>query len=733
MMKKFWKPGAIAPGVEIERDNKAELDAEVIVYNPRRNLSLKQQRILLPIYGSRREILYALERYRTVIVVGETGSGKTTQIPQYLHEAGWTAGNRAVVCTQPRRIACTTVATRVAAEMNAELGEEVGYSIRFDDCSQPYRTKIKYVTDGMLIRECMSDPLLTRYSVVMVDEAHERSLATDIVLGLLRKILKKRSDLRVIISSATLDAKTFQKFFELNSKEVNDKKMEERKKATKPKKRSRWGPAIVPEPEKKDPATTRIVSIEGRVFPVQVMYAKQPVKNYVQAVVDTVLYLHTRRGGREEGDILVFLTGKQEIDQAYELLRNAPRDLLIMRLYGGMQGKDQQRVFRPAPRGCRKTVLSTNIAETSVTIDNIVYVVDCGYVKLPSYDPRTNISQLHVTPVSKAQAKQRAGRAGRMREGFCYRLYPEAAFNKLEARAIPEIQRTRLDSTVLQLKALGITDIMRFPYISPPPLLMLEDALELLFACGALDRHARLTRPVGEALAEIPLEPMQARMLVASEEYKCTEQALSIVAMVSVQSVFHMPRFNKQDAIRAHRGLSMREGDHLTLLNVYNSFLENGKDPEWCHENHLKYAPLKRANEIRRHLRRQLKARGMTIEELDENTDEAAVAIIKCILTGFFPNVAQLTNNGMYVTVRGGNRLGIASGSVLSGAGHRWVMYNEVVETAAGKQMREVTAIQPSWLTDVAPHYYKYTGVGTKDEEDKSQPKKAKVAYRRMF
>ncbi|GAB5365942.1 hypothetical protein AAMO2058_001101700 [Amorphochlora amoebiformis] len=703
-MKKFWKPGTVAPGVNIERDAKDD-DAGLLIYNPRKNLSLKQQKILLPIYGSRTQILYALEKYRTVIIVGQTGSGKTTQIPQYLHEAGWTAGNRCVVCTQPRRIAAITVAKRVAAELNCTVGEEVGYSIRFDDCYDPLRTKINYVTDGMLIRQMMSDPLLTRYSVVMVDEAHERTLNTDIILGLLRKVQKKRKDLRVVISSATLDARAFKRFFDTN-KNVH----------------------------KPHQDTATILSVQGRCYPVDVMYAKHPVRNYLQAAVDTVIYIHTRR---RPGDILVFLTGSTEIDQAYELLRSAPRELIVMRLYGGMHSKDQQRVFRPSPSSKRKVVLATNIAETSVTIEGIGYVIDTGFVKLPAYDPQAQISTLHVTPVSKAQARQRAGRAGRVRDGVCYRLYTEDTFRNLPSKTVPEIQRTRLDTMVLQLKSLGISDVVHFPFLSPPPARLLEDAVELLFACKALDRHGRLTPGIGESLAELPVNPMIARMLVAAGENGCAEQILSIAAMLCVRSPYVVPRYHRDDARAAHRALAMREGDHLTLLNIYNQFLDSGKDAEWCKENHLRYAALRRANEIRRQLRRAIKRRGIPIQELDQNSDEATVTLIKTILTAFFPNVAQLSNQGDYITVRGGQRLVPSRHSALYGSGHRWVFYHDVVETIHGRQMNEVSAIQASWVTEVAPHYYKYTGVDSersqehKVVEERDSNPRAKI--RRLF
>lgn len=707
-VRKFWKPGTIAPGVNIERGS-AGVDGKgtLVIHNPRGNLSLRQQRLLLPIYGRRRQLLYALEKYRVVVIVGETGSGKTTQMPQYLDEAGWTAGGRAVVCTQPRRIAAVTVARRVAAEMGATLGREVGYSVRFDDMSNPRLTRIKYATDGALVRECMSDPLLSRYSVVMIDEAHERSLATEILLGLLRKIRRRRPELRVIVASATLDARRYKRFFD-----------------------SGMGGGQVD--------TSIIISVEGRCHPVDAMYSRAPVRDYVSAACDTALFIHERK---PPGDILVFLTGRDDIESAYDRLRDAPRSLAVTRLYGGLSAREQERALRRAPAGCRKIILATNIAETSVTIEGVVYVVDCGFVKTPSYDPDSGLSRLHITPISRAQARQRAGRAGRVRAGACYRLFPEKAFRSLAARAAPEIQRTRLTSLVLQLKALGVDNLMGFHFLSPPPVELMADALELLFACGALDEQARLTEPVGTTMAEMPVDPCLARMLIASGPLACAEEALSVAAMLSVQSPFIRPRMYRAEADAAHRGFRAKEGDHLTLLRIYDGFTLGGKESAWCEANKLDFRALRRAGQIRRQLRRLLKRFGVrmaSIADADLDSDAAAVALIKCVLSGYFTNVAQLGREGTYRTVRGGFALGVHPESGMRGSGHRWVMFHEVVDTARGRDMREVTAIRPAWLSEIAPHYYKYTGVdATRSAESRADSGQQTTAdgrkFRRLF
>jgi ATP-dependent RNA helicase DDX35 len=517
----FWKPGTIAPGSDIEAtqlDRETEKEANVVVYNKHENLSINAQRARLPIFQNKIHILYLLENYPTVIIVGSTGCGKTTQIPQYLHENGWTVGGRCIACTQPRRVAATSVAARVAYEMGVKLGEEVGYSVRFDDCSDPEKTRIKYLTDGMLLREMMLDPLLTKYSVVMLDEAHERSLYTDILIGLIKKVQKKRRDLRVIVSSATVDAEEFKEFFTTSNNWVN--------------------------PSLKE--NVAILSIEGRQYPVDIYYTSSPVSDYLQAALNTVFEIHLKE---PPGDILVFLTGQEEIESLVKKIKeknamyqNRELGLKVLPLYAGLSMEQQLKPFRPAPPKTRKVIVATNIAETSVTIDGIVYVIDCGFVKIRAYNPKTGMESLVVVPCSQSSCNQRAGRAGRVKAGKCFRLFTEESFHSLPPKPIPEMQRSNLAMVVLQLKAMGIDNVLYFDFMSPPPAEAMIRALELLYALGALDDSAKLTSTFGVKMAEFPTDPQMSKMLLSSGEFGCSEEILTIAAMLSIQSAWVFPK-----------------------------------------------------------------------------------------------------------------------------------------------------------------------------------------------
>ncbi|KAI8051129.1 P-loop containing nucleoside triphosphate hydrolase protein [Syncephalis plumigaleata] len=436
-------------------------------------------------------------------------------MPQYLHEAGWSDGGRVIACTQPRRIAATSVAERVADEMRVKIGQEVGYTVRFDECYDPQRTRIRYMTDGVLFREAMQDPLLSKYSVIMVDEAHERSLYTDMLLGLLKRIQKQRPELRVIISSATMDADAFVRFF--NTNQTGD--------------------------EKYDDAVA--ISLEGRMHPVDIQYLEQPCENYLDEAVRTVMTIHAKE---LPGDILVFLTGRDEVDHVVaritQLAAGIPRgDLRLdaLPIYAGLPLERQMAVFESAGYNTRKVIVATNVAEASLTIDGIVYVVDCGFVKIKAYNPDTGMDRLVITPVSQASAQQRAGRAGRVRPGKAFRLYTEASFNSLATHSVPEMQRTELSSVLLQLKAMGIDNVLRFDYMTPPPTQLMVRALELLYSLQALDDYARLSVPLGMQMAECPLDPMLSKILLDAHTFSCGEEMLTIAAMASVQNVFTSP------------------------------------------------------------------------------------------------------------------------------------------------------------------------------------------------
>lgn len=677
---RFWKPDSEKPGggITTERPVNGDDTADTAIYNPNSSLSMNLQRQRLPIFMHRTNILYLLEKYETVIIVGETGCGKSTQIPQYLHESGWTSEKWKICITQPRRVAVVTVATRVAEERGSFIGEEVGYSIRFDDCCNPQTTRVKFLTDGVLLRETMSDPLLSQYSVIMLDEAHERTLHTDIMIGLLKKIKKKRKDLRIIVSSATLDAEMFKDFF--NSNITNDKSKD----------------------------TAAILSVKGRSYPGDIHYTLSPVPDYLKTTVDTVMGIHKEE---PHGDILAFVTGQDEVEsvvsQLIERARSLPKGsqyLKVLPMYGGLPHAEQMLVFKPTPHNTRKVVVATNIAEASITINGIVYVIDCGYVKLRAYSPKVGVESLLVVPVSQASANQRAGRAGRVRSGKVYRLYTEHDFLALNPATVPEMQRCNMASVLLQLKCLGIDNILRFNFPARPPAQSMIRGLELLYALGALDKHGKLVDPLGTNMAEFPSDPMIAKMLLSSGEFECSEEILSIAAMLQIQNIFLSPSKQKAAADNAKRKFSVYEGDHITLLNVYEAFLKCNKSSRWCHEHFLNYKGLSRAVKIREQFKKLLLQFKVPLISCDGDID----SICQCIVSGFFANAARLHPSGSYRTVRDDHPLYIHPTSVLyTEAPPQWVVYHEVLQTSK-EYMRDVTKIDPSWLYKLAPQYYEF-------------------------
>ncbi|CAL2261904.1 unnamed protein product [Prunus armeniaca] len=512
---------------------------------------LQDDRKTLPIYTYRDQLLEAVENHQVLVIVGETGSGKTTQIPQYLHEAGYTKRGK-IGCTQPRRVAAMSVAARVSQEMGVKLGHEVGYSIRFEDCTSE-KTVLKYMTDGMLLREFLGEPDLASYSVVMVDEAHERTLSTDILFGLVKDIARFRPDLKLLISSATLDAEKFSDYFD----------------------------------------SAPIFKIPGRRYPVEIHYTKAPEADYLDAAIVTALQIHVTQ---PPGDILVFLTGQEEIETAEEILKHRTRglgtkiaELIICPIYANLPTELQGKIFEATPDGARKVVLATNIAETSLTIDGIKYVIDPGFCKMKSYNPRTGMESLLVTPISKASAMQRAGRSGRTGPGKCFRLYTAYNYyNDLDDNTVPEVQRTNLANVVLTLKSLGIHDLLHFDFMDPPPSEALLKALELLFALSALNKVGELTK-VGRRMAEFPLDPMLSKMIVASDKYKCSDEVISIAAMLSIgNSIFYRPKDKQVHADNARLNFHTGNvGDHIALLKVYNSWKETNFSTQWCYENYI--------------------------------------------------------------------------------------------------------------------------------------------------
>ena len=633
---------------------------------------IKHSRESLPIFTYREELLAAIRDYQVLVIVGETGSGKTTQIPQYLHEIGYTKFGK-VGCTQPRRVAAMSVAARVAQEMDVKLGNEVGYSIRFEDYSSD-KTVIKYMTDGILLRELLTEPELKSYSVLIIDEAHERTLHTDIIFGLIKDIAKYRKDLKILISSATLDAEKFRDYFD----------------------------------------NAPIFKIPGRRFPVDLFYTKAPEADYIEAAVVTILQIHVTQP--MPGDILVFLTGQEEIEMAHDMLMQRTKglgkkigELRVLDIYAALPSEMQAKIFEPTPPGSRKVILATNIAETSLTINGIVYVIDSGLVKQTSFNPRTGMESLVVTPVSKASANQRAGRAGRVGPGKCFRLYTSWSYqHELDSDNIPEIQRTNLSSIVLMLKSLGINDLIHFDFIDPPPPENLIRALEQLYALGALNNDGDLTK-LGRRMAEFPVDPQLAKSIISSEHYKCVDQVISIAAMLSVGSgIFYRPKDSTVQADKNKNAFYRPGGDHFTLLTVFNQWKENNFSGLWCKENFIQRRSMKRARDIKEQL--VALCERVEIDYTDEGVsvenEETSVNVRKAIASGYFYNCAKLSKDGSYKTVKNNHTVHIHPSSSLFKETPRWVIYHELVFTTK-EYMRDVLEINPEWLMEVAPHYYK--------------------------
>lgn len=631
----------------------------------------------LPVYQLRESFLKSIDQNQVLIVVGETGSGKTTQLPQFLYEEGYSKSKNSntplkIGCTQPRRVAATSVATRVAEEVGCVLGEEVGYSIRFEDVTSE-KTAIKYVTDGMLLREFMTDPLLSSYSALMIDEAHERTVSTEIVLTLLKDIIKERKDLKLIIASATINASKFSDYFD----------------------------------------GAPIFNIPGRRFPVDICYTKNPEANYIQAAITTVFQIHLKED--VPGDILVFLTGQEEIETMEETLNDACqklgdliKNMIVAPIYANMPPKLQQRIFEPTPPHSRKVILATNIAETSITIDGVRYVIDPGYVKENVFNPSTGMESLVAVPCSRASADQRAGRAGRVGPGKCYRLYTKWSFyNELQPSPTPEILRVNLSTVVLLLLSMGITDLVHFDFMDPPNSQTLVKSLELLYALGALNAKGELTK-TGRKMAEFPMDPMYCKSLLVSSDFGVTAEILSIMAMLAESgSLFYRPKDKREQADKRKEFFSHEAGDHLALLNVWEQWAESGYSNIWCEDNFLQYRTLKRAKDVRMQLERLCHKIGIEVAPCEDATNRTT-KIQKALLSGFFPNVARLSKLGTsYVLLKKKNSVYLhpSSGLFPVKPPPRLVMYHELVMTSK-EYMRNCMKIEEKWIQELAQHYY---------------------------
>ncbi|PWN39844.1 P-loop containing nucleoside triphosphate hydrolase protein, partial [Ceraceosorus guamensis] len=715
-MSTFWKPGTAQPGSSADRIGASSEEAESAFQHASAinssSRSLQEERKALPIYEQKERILYAVQRYGVVVIVGQTGCGKTTQIPQYLLEAGWAPAHRAqsIVCTQPRRLSCLSISMRVSAEQGCSLGSQVGYAVPFERHYDARTTRIKYATHGTLFRELMSDPLLSAYSVVMIDEAHERNAFSDLLLILLKKIRRKRPSLRIIVSSATIDAQAFLNFF-LDKPYVGQERQAGGAQAA----------AAAGAAAKTTAATTTtqrsnneevedgiILSLQGRTFPVEIAYAQEAVEDYVKASVEAVWQLHLAEA---RGDILVFLTGKEEIDACMQALADRqislPQGSLPLHLlpvHAGLSAQEQMALFDPTPRGGRRCLVATNIAEASVTLPGIRYVVDCGLVKMRLFDPESGTESLCILPISQASAAQRSGRAGRTSAGKALRLYTRSTFRSLAPHTSPELSRSDLTSVVLQLKSLGVDDLVRkFEWMWPAPSTrLLSCALQRCAVLGAMDAWARLT-PDGQKMAELPLDPIMGKLLLQSIRFQCSKEILSVIAMLSVSSPFIIPDEKRNDAAAYTSALLSRdkftaeEGDHLSLLNVYDAFVDpqvGASSRGFCKRNKLAFAALARAVSIRQQLQGWMKRLGWEREaRMGCEGDEGRLR--RCLVSALFENAARRMEDGGYRSIRAGQTLHIHPSSVLFDRipKSKYVIFQEVVQTNK-RYMRDVTVVE---------------------------------------
>ena len=648
----------------------------------------------LPITARKDDIVAAIRANQVVIIAGETGSGKTTQIPKMCLEAG--LGIEAKIgCTQPRRVAALSISRRIAEELNVNWGGAVGCKIRFDDRSSP-QTYIKLMTDGILLAETQGDPTLSEYNCLIIDEAHERSLNIDFLLGYLKGLLTRRSDLKLIITSATIDTATFSRAF-------ND---------------------------------APVIEVSGRVYPVEVVYApfdevseERGDVTYIDAAVRAAEQALCEPG---QGDILIFMPGERDIRETCDLLDGRfGREAEIIPLFGMLSAGDQQRVFVSSSR--RKIIVATNIAETSLTLPGIRYVIDSGLARISRYNPRTRTKRLPVEPVSQSSANQRKGRAGRVRDGVCIRLYSEADFTERPPYTQPEIQRANLAEVILHMKAFRLGDIETFPFVNPPPPSAIDGGYLLLQELGALDESRQLT-PLGESLSRLPIDPTLGRMLLQSQHEHATRELLIIAAGLSIQDPRERPLDRKDAAAAAHKRFLDPQSDFLTLLKIWDAVHDQweklrtqNQRRKFCQANFLSYLRMREWQDLHAQLHGALAELGRF--KLNESNADYA-AIHRSVLTGLLAHIATRKEKNVYQGV-GNRQLTLFPGSALfdrnekprphqpSAKDHHapkpvsiqqppWIVAGEIVETSQ-LFVRTVAGIDPLWIVQLAPHLCQVT------------------------
>jgi ATP-dependent helicase HrpA len=615
----------------------------------------------LPISGRRDELLEVIRDHQVVVVAGETGSGKTTQLPKLCLELG----RERIAHTQPRRLAARTVAARIAEELRVPLGREVGYAVRFHDRSRE-DTRIRLMTDGLLLAEVRRDKLLRRYDTIIVDEAHERSLNIDFLLGTVHRILPRRPELKLIITSATIDPERFAEHF----------------------------------------GGAPVVEVSGRTYPVEVRY--RPVqdadRDQEEAIADAVEELQ-REG---PGDVLVFLSGEREIRDTADVLAGRLRgDTEVLRLYARLSAAEQQRVFRPGPR--RRVVLATNVAETSLTVPGIHYVVDPGTARISRYSARLKVQRLPIEPIAQASAEQRKGRCGRVASGICIRLYAEEDFEARPRFTDPEIQRTNLASVILQMAAAGLGDIEDFPFLDPPDRRQIRDGIALLEELGALDARGRLTK-LGRRLADLPVDPRMARMVLEGDRRGCATEVIVIAAALSIQDPRERPADKAAQADQLHARFADERSDFIALLNLWRYLRERQRElssnqfRKRCLAEFLHHLRIREWQDLVEQLRQSAKGIGVTLNRTPAEPDD----VHRAVLAGLLSHLGMRDERGREYQGARGARFMIFPGSALARRPPDWVMAAELVETSR-LWGRTAARIDPRWVEPLAGHLLRRT------------------------
>ena len=638
----------------------------------------------LPVADKKEDIKALIDKHQVVIVAGETGSGKTTQLPKMCLELG--RGRKGIIGhTQPRRLAARSVAARIAQELNTTVGDVVGCKVRFAEQVSDI-SLVKLLTDGMLLAEMQQDKLLSQYDTIIIDEAHERSLNIDFLLGYLKRILPKRPDLKVIITSATIDPQRFSEHFN----------------------------------------NAPIVEVSGRSFAVDIVYRDYVEQQQAQDQIEAISLAVEELFSHGRGDILVFLSGEREIRETQQALQKkhyAHTD--IIPLYARLSASDQQKIFHP--QGARRIVLSTNVAETSLTVPGIKYVIDTGLVRMSRYSHRLKVQRLPIEAISQASAKQRAGRCGRTSKGICIRLYSEQDFLARPEFTDPEITRTHLSSVILQMLNLGLGEIQQFEFIQPPQEKFITDGVRLLQELQAVDiKSGRLyLNELGRKMARFPLDPKYARMLLAAGETDCVSEVMAITAGLSVQDPRERPHDKQQKADAAHEEFADKNSDLLSLLNLYNAFKIQQKDltqnqlRKWCLQHFVHYQRMREWQDITHQVKHMLVSVGLSLnsEEADYQKIHTAMAI------GLLSQLGLKDLNHEYLGARN-SKFKIFPGSALFKSQPKWIMAGELVETTT-LYARQVAKIETQWIEESAQHLLKKSYV----EAHWSKKRGAVMAY----